>query len=467
MRIPRHSSSREITGASPSVEMPTQDPVGQAITQAGQALQSIGSNLIEAKVFQETTQAELDYSSGLNVILAEAKQDTDIDNPETLAKYNSRISDLRSKVSRGLRVPKSKNQFGIYSEKHAISAKAELAKTATKMVVDKGIAGTLETLESWKNQYATAGDAETREMLIGQGENKIDEAVRQGFWTHEKGFREKQKMKKAWQDAAVNVLISIEPEEAERQIVEGEIPELSAEDKSSYLKIIDTAKAAKERREIRELKARQSQNSVDLGIGLLRGEKTIVDVIELTNSQEITPKTAQVAFDYLWIDSGQEHMKTDEASWNYVMDVMTDPKATMEKFYGTIFDAKLSGTDAEMFLGWAKDGYDYIADYKPMEPKWEYYGKVRETMKDFVKKAYNPGQQPKALYDMSRTLFDLIMAGEVEPDKIREKGQELIGQEVLKVVPSAANAPKSGAVYVDAYGNLAKITPDGKVEPIE
>jgi len=469
MKIPRIDQSTARLASETGTQRVEPAMIAKPTQELGNLAQTAGAvaqKFEDLTIQNEKNEQTLVLNKGFSEIQTRAMNDPDIDKPEIQAKYKQEADTFYKSAVDKISLPYARAEFNAQSGVQAIQVNTEIAKYGLKKSIVKGIATSNEIIDGFGNHYATA-NKDGRENLLKLGDAKIDEGTRLGLWAEDKAYEKKKALREDWTEKAINTLIAEDANEAENQIVSGAFPEISADKKANYLKIIESARASQERKAERKLKAAQVENGTNLGTALLRGEADIVDVIEKTNSKEITPEMAQQAYEYLTWESGQEYMKTDEDSWNYVMENALDPKVDMEKFFGILMEAKLTKKDADMFLSWAKDGYDYMENYKPKDPKWEYFDTVRNSMKEFSKSLYDPTKAPKALYDMTKVLFEQINKGNIPEEKIISRGKELMGQAVLKTIKGTENLPSSGGIFVDKNGNRVKIYPNGEIEEIQ
>ena len=437
------------------------------VSRAGQALAQVSQQVAQkfAEIEDKTELLNANTEARKRHIELEQKVTNNPD--EWKDKYQSELEKIKADTSGMISLPASRNEYGFSYDAMELSTRVNINNTIRKHDIYKRQTAIFDNVNTLEEQYIMTDNIKMKEMLLNSMRKQFKEAAKEGVLTPIQAKSNIEAQEKKFVETDIKNEIAIDLDEAERKIIAGEFPLVTAGEKESYLKIIDTARAAKERKFKKEKSAKQMQNGRDLGIQLARGEADIVDVIEMTNSEAITPEISESAFNYLAYSSDQEYMITDEKSWNYVMENALDPKMDMSKFYGILFEAKLSGKDAEMFLAWADEGYNYIDNYKTREPKWEFLDSAIKSMKDFVGNLYKGEGIQKALYNMSRTLFEQVNSGEIPTEKIAERSQKLMGQEVIKSVKGADNLPKNGGIFVDVYGNKVKIYPDGKLEEVD
>ena len=397
----------------------------------------------------------------------ELKQNV-VNNPdEWRDKYQGELEKIKSETSEMISLPASRSDYGFSYDAMALSTKVSIDNTIRKNDIRKRQTAIFDNVDVLEVDYIDTNSPDMKVALLEKMRDEFKEGAKDGAFTPIQARSNIEAQEKKFVETDIKNDMAIDLDEAERKIIAGEYPLVASGEKESYLKIIDTARAAKERKQAKEHKANQIIAGRELGMKLLKGEADIVDVIDQANDEIITPEIAKSAWKYLTFFSGQKYMQTDEEAWNYILEKALDPEMDMEKFYGILFEAKLSGKDAEMFLDWAHDGYNYIDNYKPREPRWEYFDNVMKSMKDFVGDLYSSKDASRALHDMTRTLFEQVNSGTTPTDKIAEKGKELMGQEIIKSVKGANNLPKDGGIYIDANGNRIKMYPDGRLEEIE
>ena len=220
-RIPRTlPEARTITPQTPGRTISRSSATGEVVNLLGQAVEEAGAKLRDAQLLAEMTRAENQRDTTLTDIHTRASLETDISDKRQ-KEYDEEIRKATIDSAKHISIPASRAMYQMQSEGKANITRAKVTGAFTKKTIDQGKADLENFFVTKEKEFINAGIGE-KASIVSERNNKINAAVKAGYITREEAAVTINKLNKDWKKSALNQKISDNPEQAIKDIVNGD-----------------------------------------------------------------------------------------------------------------------------------------------------------------------------------------------------------------------------------------------------
>jgi len=451
MKIPRYSPQGSLTTKAPAAEQSVQTAgmMGGEISKLGGVLNQIGEKFVEIDIATQKNEAAVTLAQKETDIKTRASQDVNINDDAVAAGYKKELADAYKDTLGGFSIPQARNEFQSRADLQMIGANSDITGYSLKGKISKGIASSQMAIDGFKVAYGTASTPEGRDAAILSAEAKVDEGTRAGFWDAEEAYKKKKEIQKEFNEELFKTLVSEGNfDEAERLLVKGELPGLSADESVKWGQFIDSAKKSAVNAENKAREEERTQRLLDMSMRMAKGEVGAAEIYDAVENGDLTPKQGKQAM----VNLNQLNPTTNKKDLLDIYKKFQDPKASLSNIIGIINASELNDRDREDWVRVAQSDFESAmraGQQKPATAK-DYRRSVAETLNK-VEKSANLGELWAARNWVKLTLSvadGLVTEGDL-PGAIKQVIQEGIVEKLVKENPNLAG--ESGDIVDNGY----------------
>ena len=333
-----------------------------------------------------------------------------------------------------------------------------------------------------RETYTASNNLEDRRQILDQGIQKINYLKTRGLITPEEAYKMEKATKKDWADSAINVLIANDPEEAKRQLLANQFPEMSQEEKADAIDTAEKAVGTQQREELGNLYDEWIQIYAAEPWNWEKRDALVDKIAEAVSDRTVEPRSAS---QLIRMVRGERKAKPktrlafigNKRKWTEnLVKKFEDLKERATRDPGSI-------TETEVRVLWSLIGDGMADGYLSNEAasNWLYSTALtsnEETLADFLEGNISPRkldlqvrvmESLKSFGDWSYEIISDSVKKARDSDNLSFNSylsfiEQSTKEMVLKLFPEIKNAPKTGMTYIDAKGNKIKIYPSGEIE---
>ena len=469
-QIPTYQSKEQLTTQPPSERVNA-----EAFGQAGQNLENLGSTLEnitgdwkKLRDVRQTTAAETRAAKRLNEIKLQVEQDPDIDNAGK--KAEEEISKVGEETTNMIADPLIKAQYKSTFSIHSGTMLLKINEALMRKQIDSAKATLFEATDTDREAYFGSMNLKEKDLIKQRMKDRIDTFANAGIIDREAAYKYWEATSKEMDVGQVRTDMMGDASFVLKELQKGKeglYPDIDTTTRIELLKEADNMekKQAKEYR--MNYVIAQDKNEAKY-LDLAWQKKLSLD--QLTEAMT----TGQISTSFAMklkrnIESPKSvGARTNPLVYDSLMAEILNPKIKASKIREDIMEANSRGDLSEADrrrLIYTKQGNNQssIAVDVMSEQNPSGWSVAWGMINNFFQR--DPNLANKKVDLMNKTI-DRVQKDGINSQDIPKIVNQIIAQDNIESNPSLGNIPTGGQVRVDAYGNKARVYPDGRIEQI-
>ncbi len=443
--------------------------IARASQELAQTAAKVAGQFLEAQTLAEKTNAETQALRGLKELSLEAGEQRTIgDISKFRSDYPNRISKIREEANKLISLPQAKNEFGRVFDSDKIAFDFSIRKTlqtnqnaALEVILN-------ENMLEFRDSYITSDDAVTQHISKTKRNLKWQDAINRGIVTKKHAGEQIAKQDKEWDLARIDIHIEKDAESALEQLQLGEegiYADVDAGDRTTKAGNARTKLERNKKIAKKLLNEKHTKNEIDLTQKYFTNKLFVDDIKDQFMSGDISQKYAGILNTLLTSPNAADpttveaefgklitaYLNLDESN----LDELRKFRIKVLGFHGI---GNLNRDDAQFLINKTVDPFT--------QKKLEGKGFLASTIEAIKSWAQTTPEPVVATARMVGKLLGRVDEKSTE-EAITKAGQEIIKEQRKELNPRVGVADEKGVEMIDAYGNRARVFPDGRIEEIE
>lgn len=466
-QIPRYQSKQQLDSGSNFAagmkqDLSAGDRMMAQADKGKKAVDSFAEKMQKATDFAEYNDAFTGSTQAVAQIQANADKDQ---NPDNQQEYLDQIANVKSEVMSSL-AGHLQQKYAVNFDAAASVAGINIQKSFWDKQVVRGQTALYNGLEALSMEYAGANDQKTIDNIMLRKKQLLDESVAAGYQNPLQAAKMNETTKSKWTEDKVMQDMRDDAQQTMDNLKDPEYyQELDPERRTYFMQLAGQMKTKEQKAKEAEAVRIQEETESKLEAGLADGSMGLVDIVNGVASGVISDKKAWKYFDYAMRE--HKYMTTKDGAWNEILDNATDPKKTLAEFTEKVVDLDgVNPDDLKEFRDFVTQNYNRAIreKAKPQRPEWMDFNRMKETMKDWVKRHSASVDQAKDLADMTKVLYRGLASGQIAPDQVMNVGRKLIQGKIVEKYPSTGTLPETPAV-VAKDGSFERVNETSDLKP--